>query len=117
MIGDWVSFYGSADLNWSFQAFLGGEAPWASLENYWQQSPIHAIANASTPTLVIHSEQDLRVPLEQGEQVYVALKKRGVDTELVLFPAESHGLSRGGRTDRRIARLNHILRWFDWYLG
>ena len=48
--------------------------------------------------------------------MYVALKKLGVDTELVLFPEESHGLSRGGRTDRRVARLKHILRWFDKYL-
>jgi dipeptidyl aminopeptidase/acylaminoacyl peptidase len=115
-VSNWLSFYGSADRNWSFQAFLGGEAPWENTENYLQQSPMHYIANARTPTLVIHSEQDLRVPQEQGEQVYVALKKLGVDTELVLFPGESHGLSRGGRTDRRVARLQHILRWFDRYL-
>ena len=74
------------------------------------------IGNAKTPTLVIHSEQDLRCAQEQGEQIFVALKKLGVDTELVLFPAEPHGLSRGGRTDRRISRLEHILRWFDLYL-
>jgi dipeptidyl aminopeptidase/acylaminoacyl peptidase len=40
----------------------------------------------------------------------------GVDSELVLFPDESHGLSRGGRTDRRIERLKHIARWFNKYL-
>jgi dipeptidyl aminopeptidase/acylaminoacyl peptidase len=115
-VSNWASFYGSADLNWSFQAFLGGETPWENLENYWRQSPMSAIANATTPTLVLHSERDLRVPLEQGEQVYVALKKLGVEAELVLFPDEPHGLSRGGRTDRRVVRLNHILRWFDCYL-
>ncbi len=69
-----------------------------------------------TPTLVIHSEQDLRCPQEHGEQLYISLRRLGVDTELVLFPEESHGLSRIGRTDRRIIRLNHILRWFDRYL-
>ena len=115
-ISNWVSFYGSADFNWTFGAFLGSEPPWENLENYWRQSPLEAIANARTPTLILHSEQDLRVPLEQGEQLYVALKKLGVEAELVLFPGESHGLSRGGRTDRRVVRLNHMLRWFDRYL-
>jgi dipeptidyl aminopeptidase/acylaminoacyl peptidase len=115
-VSNWVSFYGSADMNYSFQAFLSGKPAWEDLENYWRQSPMSAIGNAQTPTLVIHSEQDMRVPQEQGEQVYVALKRMGVDTELVLFPEEPHGLSRGGRTDRRVARLQHMVRWFDRYL-
>ena len=74
------------------------------------------IGNAKTPTLVIHSEQDLRCPLEQGQQVFTALKTLGVDTKFVIFPEEPHGLSRVGRTDRRIKRLNEILGWFDLYL-
>jgi len=44
------------------------------------------------------------------------LQQMGVDSELVLFPEESHGLSRNGRTDRRIARLQHMARWFEKYL-
>ena len=75
------------------------------------------IGNATTPTLVIHSENDLRCPLEQDQQIYTALKYLNIDTELILFPEEPHGLSRTGRTDRRIARLNHILRWFNKYLN
>ena len=74
------------------------------------------VANVKTPTLVIHSEQDLRCRQEQGEQFFLALKRLGIDSELVLFPEEPHGLSRNGRTDRRIVRLNHILRWFNKYL-
>ena len=74
------------------------------------------IGNAKTPTKVIHNEMDLRCPIEQGEQVFVALKKQGVPAEMVRFPDEFHGLSRTGRTDRRIARLNHILGWFEKYL-
>ena len=85
--------------------------------NYLSQSPLKFIGNARTPTLVIHSENDMRCPIEQGEQVFTALKRLGVDTEMVRFPGESHGLSRGGRTDRRVARLKHILRWFDRYLS
>ena len=58
----------------------------------------------------------MRCEIEQGEQLFVALKTLGVETEMVRFPDESHGLSRGGRTDRRVARLEHIARWFDRYL-
>ncbi len=73
------------------------------------------IGNATTPTLVIHSQNDLRCAIEQDEQVFVALKKLGVETALVIFPDEPHGLSRMGRTDRRIERLKSIRGWFDTY--
>ncbi len=115
-VSNLISMHGSSDFNWAFQAEFGNEPPWENLENYWRQSPMKYIGNVKTPTLVIHSEQDLRCAIEQGEQVFVALKKLEVDTEMVRFPDEPHGLSRGGRTDRRIERLNHILRWFDRYL-
>lgn len=111
-----ISMYGSSDVNWIFQKELGDLPPWESFENYWNQSPMKNVGKVTTPTLVIHSENDLRCAIEQGEQFFVALKKQGVDTEMIRFPNESHGLSRGGRTDRRIDRLNHILRWFDKYL-
>jgi len=115
-VSNLLSMYGSSDFNWSFQAEFGNVPPWQDLENYWRLSPIKYIGNAVTPTLVIHSENDMRCPIEQGEQVFVALKKLGVDTEMVRFPGEPHGLSRAGRTDRRVERLDHILRWFDRYL-
>ena len=108
--------WGSSDLNWVFQEVLDDKPPYEDLEKYWQHSPMKYIGNAKTPTLVIHSENDLRCPIEQGEQVYVALKYQGVESEMVRFPNEFHGLSRNGRTDRRIVRLNHIVRWFDRYL-
>jgi dipeptidyl aminopeptidase/acylaminoacyl peptidase len=115
-VSNLISMYGSTDFNWIWQYEFGDQPPWEDHENYWRQSPIKYMGNAKTPTLVIHSEQDLRCDMEQDEQIFVALKKLGVDTEMVRFPDEPHGLSRGGRTDRRIERLNHILRWFDRYL-
>jgi dipeptidyl aminopeptidase/acylaminoacyl peptidase len=115
-VSNLVSLWGSSDMNWVFQKVLNDKPPFEDLEKYWQHSPIAHIGNAKTPTLVIHNEMDLRCPIEQGEQVFVALKKLGVDTEMVRFPDEFHGLSRTGRTDRRIARLNHISRWFKKYL-
>ncbi len=115
-VSNFVSMWGSSDFNWTFQAELGNKAPFEDLEKYWKHSPIAYIGNARTPTKVIHNEFDLRCPIEQGEQVFVALKRLGVETEMVRFPDEFHGLSRGGRTDRRIARLNHIVGWFEKYL-
>jgi len=111
-----ISMWGSSDFNWVFQQELQAGAPFEDLEKYWDMSPMKYMGNAKTPTLVIHSENDLRCPIEQGEQAFVALQRIGVDSEMVRFPDEFHGLSRNGRTDRRIARLNHILRWFDKYL-
>lgn len=112
-----VSFWGTSDGNWNFQKTYGeNKPPYENLETYWKQSPMKYIGNAKTPTLVIHSEADFRVETEQAQQVFVSLRTQGVDTELLLVPGESHGLSRGGRTDRRVARLTHMLRWFDKYL-
>ncbi len=115
-VSNLISMYGSSDFNWAFQEEFGNVPPWEEMENYWRQSPIKYIGNAVTPTLVIHSENDMRCPIEQGEQIFVALKQLGVDTKMIRFPDEPHGLSRGGRTDRRIARLEQISGWFDLYL-
>jgi dipeptidyl aminopeptidase/acylaminoacyl peptidase len=115
-VSNLISMYGSSDFNWAFQEEFGNVAPWEDVENYWRQSPMKYIGKAVTPTLVIHSENDMRCPIEQGEQVFVALKRLGVDTKMVRFPDEPHGLSRDGRTDRRIARLEHVRDWFDNYL-
>jgi dipeptidyl aminopeptidase/acylaminoacyl peptidase len=112
-----ISMEGSSDLAYRFHGLFGAQNDvWEGFDNYWRQSPLKYIANAKTPTLVVHNEEDLRCEIEQGEQIFVALKKLGVETEMVRFPGEPHGMSRDGRTDRRIARLNHILRWFDRYL-
>lgn len=115
-VSNLVSMWGSSDFNWVFQQGLNNRPPFEDLQKFWDHSPMKTIGNARTPTLVIHSENDLRCPIEQGEQVFVALKKLGVDSEMVRFPDEFHGLSRTGRTDRRIVRLYHIRRWFDKYL-
>ncbi len=111
-----ISKYGSGDYNWLLEYRFGGKPPWENIRGYWDQSPLKYFGRVKAPTLVIHSEQDHRCPIEQGEQTFVALKRVGVETEMVRFPDEPHGLSRTGRTDRRIARLKHMLRWFDRHL-
>jgi dipeptidyl aminopeptidase/acylaminoacyl peptidase len=112
-ISNWVSFFGTSDIGYFFSPDHVGGLPWSDPEKYREKSPLTYADAVHTPLLLIHSENDLRCPIEQGEQVFVALKKLGVETEMIRFPDEPHGLSRGGRTDRRIERLEHILRWFD----
>ena len=119
VVSNLTSMWGSSDINWMTQGMVGKDvtkAPFEDMQNFWEHSPIAYMANAVTPTMIVHSENDHRCPIEQGEQVFVALRYMNVPSEMVRFPNESHGLSRGGRTDRRIARLNHFVRWFDLYL-
>jgi acylaminoacyl-peptidase len=69
-----------------------------------------------TPLLIIHSEEDYRCPIEQGEQLFVALKKLRKEVVMVRFPAENHELSRSGKPKHRIENLNHITHWFKEHL-
>ena len=70
----------------------------------------------TTPTLVIHSELDLRCPLSQGLQYYTVLKQAGVDAELLVFPGENHELSRSGTPWHRRQRFEAILGWWSRHL-
>ena len=117
IVSNLISLWGSSDYNWAFENTFGKQPPFENIETLWEGSPMKHIGSAITPTLIIHSEQDLRCPLEQGQQLFVALKKLGVDTRFVVFPDEPHGLSRMGRTDRRIVRLQEMADWFNKYLS
>ena len=113
-ICNWLSMYGASDIGYWFAEREAGGNPWEHTDKLWDQSPLKHVMNVTTPTLVIHSEQDLRCPVEQGEQFYVALKRVGkADTAFLRFPEEGHELSRSGRPDRRLARLDAIVGWFD----
>ncbi|MGY4646115.1 S9 family peptidase [Cellulomonas sp. URHB0016] len=113
---DPVSFVGSSDIGWYFGlAYLGdsrdgGEVAVAA------QSPMAHVGDVRTPTLVIHSEQDWRCPVEQGQRWFVELKRRGVGAELLLFPGEGHELTRSGRPRHRHQRFEHVLAWWGRHL-
>ncbi|MCH8273482.1 MAG: S9 family peptidase [Armatimonadetes bacterium] len=86
-------------------------------EHLWEHSPVKHFKNVKTPTLVIHSEGDLRCNVEQGDQVFTLLAMRGVPARYVRYPAStSHGMSRSGPPDLRMHRLKEILRWYAEYL-
>ncbi|MFZ5871108.1 MAG: S9 family peptidase [Actinomycetota bacterium] len=108
---DASTFVGSADIGWFFPAGYHGSA--AAMR---EQSPMTHVDQVTTPTLVVHSEQDWRCPVEQGQRWFTALKLNGVPAELLLFPGEGHELSRSGRPRHRLARFQHILRWWGRHL-
>lgn len=109
---DPVSFTGSSDIGW----FFGGEYTGTLPEQVAAQSPMATITQVRTPTLVIHSEDDLRCPVEQGQRYFTALKQQGVDSAFLVFPGEDHELSRSGTPHHRRQRFEHILAWWARHL-
>ena len=101
--------YGHED---DFKGFLFDD-----FEQYWDASPLKYARNVKTPTLVLHSDNDYRVPLEQGEQWFRALKHYGVNAELVIFPRENHNLTRTGEPKHLVESLNWQCYWFDRFLN
>ena len=106
---DGRSFAGPSDIGWYFPAAAHGDNPDA-------RSPLLLVGQVRTPTLVIHSENDLRCPLAVALRYYTELKQGGVDAELLVFPGENHELSRTGGPLHRLARFEHILRWWNRHL-
>jgi len=105
-ISNWVSFYGCSDIGPRFvEVQLGGNVM-NDTKKLWEMSPLAYVQNVNTPLLLIHSENDLRCPMEQAEQFYTCLKRQAKEVELLRIPNASHGLSRNGKPKLRIARLN-----------
>ena len=80
-------------------------------------SPLKYVKNVKTPTLVLHSDNDFRVPIEQGEQWFRALQHFGVPSEIVFFPRENHNLTRTGEPKHLVESINWQVYWFDRYLN
>ena len=85
-------------------------------EALWNESPLKYAPNCKTPTLFIHSDQDFRCPLPDALEMFSCLKRAGCPARLCLFHGENHELSRSGRPDNRITRLQEIVTWFETYL-
>lgn len=111
-VNAWDSFSGASDIGHFFAAAYVG----ADRDAQWQASPLAYAGAIEIPLLIIHSEHDWRCPLEQGQRLFTALKSRGAETEMLLFPAEGHELSRGGRPRHRQQRFDAILEWWQRHL-
>lgn len=111
-----VSAMGTSDMGWLRMPQYGGARWWENPEPYWQQSPLRYASAIRTPLLLEHQEQDLRLPMEQAEQLFMVLKTLGRDVTLVRYPGESHGMSRQGKPWHRVFRLEMMREWLRRHL-
>jgi dipeptidyl aminopeptidase/acylaminoacyl peptidase len=113
-ISNWLSDYGTADIPRTKESEFYG-APWdqAAGERMRALSPITHVGNAKTPTLFVHGEADRRVPIEEAEQMYTALKKLHVPAKFVRYPGNFHG---GWPAWDMVHRYYQELQWWRQYL-
>lgn len=109
---DYVAAYGTDDCHLWWQDDLG--VPWQNPEAYRRISPMSGVAHIHTPLLITAGELDWRCPLNQAEQLYLSLKKRGVPTALVVYPGEHHAIT---RPSRAVDRMRRMAQWFSRYGG
>jgi dipeptidyl aminopeptidase/acylaminoacyl peptidase len=114
-VNQFVSQWGSSDFGWSLKGSVGSSL-YEDVDAYIKVSPATYARDIHTPLLILHSEGDLRCPVEQAEQLFVTLRLLRRPVELVRFPAESHELTRSGSPVHRVQRFRIVLEWFDRYL-
>lgn len=113
---NFISDEGTRDGAYGHTEDFGGDL-FEKFDLFWDRSPLKYAKNVKTPTLILHSDNDFRVPLEQGEQWFRALKHFGVTTEIVMFPRENHNLTRAGEPKHLVESLNWQLYWFDRFIN
>ena len=110
---NWYSMALTTDFYASLVPYWFAEQPWEAPEEYLRRSPLHHVANAATPTLLLTGERDFRTPISEAEQFYQALKLNRVDAALVRIPEASHGIA--ARPSHLISKVKHVLAWFERY--
>ncbi|MBN1582918.1 MAG: S9 family peptidase [Anaerolineae bacterium] len=110
-----AGFYGVTDI----PLFIEHEfdaTPWGDVETLWKHSPLAYVDQIETPLLILHSQLDFRVPISEGEQLYLALKRLGREVAFLQYPREGHELSRSGEPRHRVDRIERIIDWFDTHI-
>ena len=110
---NWYSFVLTADAYGFFYRYWFPGFPWEHPEHYLERSPLHHVGNVTTPTMLLTGEEDYRTPMSESEQFFQALQLRGIDSALVRIPGASHSIA--ARPSHLIAKVAHILRWFEDY--
>lgn len=107
----YLSNYGTDHYQREWEGELG--LPWEKTEQWIKISPFFQVAKVTTPTLILCGEEDVNVPLLNSEQLYQALRRLGRETELVIYPGQSHGITKPSYQKDRFERY---LAWYDKYL-
>lgn len=111
------SFYGTSDIGVNFsETQLGGER-FDKFADYQAHSPLTFARDVNTPVLLLHGEDDIRVPIEQAEQYFVALKRHGKEVEFCRLPGTSHGIFRARNPAIREYYFTRMIEWFERHLA
>lgn len=108
-----ISKMGTTDIFWESSHVHWNAVVYENFDLFWDRSPIKHIQKANTPTLIIHGKDDPRVPISQSEELYTALKWKGVPVEFVTYPREGHGVAERAH---QYDFMNRVLNWFEKYL-
>lgn len=108
-ITDWISFTGTTEIEHENSLVHWKMWPWDDFQRAWERSPVAHVAKSKTPTLIVHGESDTRVPPEQATELYRALRHKKVETTVVYYPREGHGLR------ERAHQIDFANRFVDWF--
>jgi dipeptidyl aminopeptidase/acylaminoacyl peptidase len=111
-LANMVSDHGQGDIP-AMNLMLYPGDPYRELEAYWRSSPIRYVANVTTPTLILHGNEDDRVHPAQGMEFHRALKTLGVPVQLVRYPREEHTIKERAH---QIDLMRRVVTWFDRWL-
>lgn len=116
-VTNWETMTTTSDIGgWFVEPYTGGDID-TDREALRRQSPVTHAFSVTTPTLILHSEEDWRCPIEQAEQLFGIMRRQSVEVTLLRFPGEDHELSRSGLPSHRIERFVHIHDFFARHLG
>ena len=111
------SMYGTSDIGTSFGEINWGGPYTDARDKFLRHSPITYAPNVQTPVLLLHGEDDLRCPIEQSEQYFVALKRLGKTVEFVRFPDSTHRFRKMGHPSMIVEYYRLLLNWLERYIG
>ncbi|MFQ6618777.1 MAG: alpha/beta hydrolase family protein, partial [Fidelibacterota bacterium] len=112
-ISNWYSFTGTTDIPYEMSLVHWNLWTYDEPQLTWERSPLAHLDKARTPTLIVHGEKDLRVPVGQSRELYRGLEMKGVDTRLVIYPREPHGLR---EREHQLDFINRVMEWYDTYV-
>ncbi len=107
------SFFGTSDIGYHFGEHHCGGTPWDNPEQLLERSPLAYVDQVKTPVMLVHGAGDLRCPVAQSEEFYIALKRLNKETVMVHYPDEYHGIS---TPSHAVDRYERYRAWFEHYL-
>ena len=113
-VTNWISLFGTSDIGFYFNPEELGTDLFAEggVASYWRQSPLAYAQQVTTPIRLLHGEWDMRCPISQSEEYFTAVKRHGVDADMIRYPQSFHGVSRNGLPNLRLQRLDDMTEWF-----